>query len=109
MKSRSTNDSIFRYENFTNSSLEIFGKIPVLESIESSYIQEVCPSTSLDESSNESEIKNTDQKFFYLDVATPDTKPSDYYTIVAGVHPLISDILNEINKKFGKEKSVRKF
>ena len=107
MKTRSTNDSTFRYEYFTNSCLEIFGKIPVLESIESSHIQEICPSTSLDESSNESEFKITDRKFFYLDVATPDTKPSDYYTIVAGVYPLISDILNEMNKKFGKEKSMR--
>ena len=104
MNTRSTNDSNFRYEYFTNSCLEIFGKIPVLESNVSSHIQEVCPSISLDESSIETEIKITDRKFFYLDVATPDTKPSDYYTIVAGLYPLISDILNEMNKKWGKRK-----
>ena len=76
-----------------------FWQIPVLESIESSHIQEVCPSTSLDESSIESEFEITDRKFFYLDVATPDTKSSDYYTIDAGLYPSISYILNEISKK----------
>ena len=50
MNSRSTNDSKFRYGHFTNSCLEIFDKIPVLEPIESSHVQEVYPSTSLDES-----------------------------------------------------------
>ena len=49
----------------------------------------------------------TDGNFFYLDAATPDTKPSDYYTIDAG-YPSISDIVNEMNKKFRKEKSMRK-
>ena len=43
--------SQFRYGAFTNSSLEIFDKIPVLETKISSYTQEVFPSTSLDESS----------------------------------------------------------
>ena len=44
--------SHFRYGAFTNSSLEIFvKKVPVLETIMSSYTQEVFPSTSLDESS----------------------------------------------------------
>ena len=57
----------------------------------------------------EIEIKITDRKFFYLDVATPDIKPSDYYTIVAGLYTLISDILNEMNEKFRKGKSMRKF
>ena len=41
----------------------------------------------------------TDGKFFYLDAATPDTKPSDYYTIDAGLYPSISDIVKEMNKK----------
>ena len=50
MNSRSTNDSNFRYGHSTNSCLEIFDKIPVLEPIESSHVQEVYPSASLDES-----------------------------------------------------------
>ena len=53
MNTRSTNDSNFRYGHLTNSCLEIFDKIPVLEPIESSHVQEVYPSTSLDESSIE--------------------------------------------------------
>ena len=36
--------SHFRYGAFTNSSLEIFDKVPVLETIMSSYTQEVFPS-----------------------------------------------------------------
>ena len=36
---------------------EIFDKIPVLEPIESSHVQEVYPSTSLDESSIEFEFE----------------------------------------------------
>ena len=39
MNTRSTNDSKFRYGHFTNSCLEIFDKIPVLEPIESSHVQ----------------------------------------------------------------------
>ena len=54
---RSTNDSNFRYGHFTNSSLEIFDKIPVLEQYESSHVQEVNPSTSLNESSFEVEFE----------------------------------------------------
>ena len=49
--------SHFRYRAFTDSSSEIFDKIPVLETIISSYIQEVFPSTSLDESSFEFEFE----------------------------------------------------
>ena len=49
-----------------------------------------------------------DGTFFYLDAATPDTKTSDYYTIDAGLYPSISDIVNEMNKKLRKEKSMRK-
>ena len=86
-----------------------------MESFESCHIQEVCPITSLDESSIEfefessieSEFEITDGKCFYLDVATPDTKPSDYYTIDARLYPSISDILNEMNKEFKKGKSMR--
>ena len=33
-------------------------------------------------------------KFFYLDAALPDTRPSDYYTIDAGLCSSISDIVN---------------
>ena len=45
--------SHFRYGAFTNSSLETFDKVPVLETIITSYTQEVFPSNSLDESSIE--------------------------------------------------------
>ena len=34
-------------------------------------------------------------KFFYLDEVTPDTKPSDYYTLDPSLCPLISDNINE--------------
>ena len=66
MKTRSTNDSNFRYGHFTNTCLEMFHKIPVLEPIEPSHVQEVYPSTSLDESSIEFEIE-TDRSI-YLDM-----------------------------------------
>ena len=49
--------SHFRYGAFTNSSLEFFDKVLVLETIMSSYTQEVFPSTSLDESSIEFEFE----------------------------------------------------
>ena len=62
----SVNQSHFRYGAFTNSSLEIFDKVPVLETIMSSYTQEVFPSTSLDESSIEFEFE-TDRNL-YLDM-----------------------------------------
>ena len=58
--------SHFWYGAFTNSSLEIFDKVPVLETIMSSYTQEVFPSTSLDESSIEFEFE-TDRNL-YLDM-----------------------------------------
>ena len=57
MNSRSTNNFIFRYGHFTNTCLEIFDNIPVLEPIESSHIQEIYPSTSLDKSSIEFEFE----------------------------------------------------
>ena len=66
MISRSTNHSNFRYGHFTNSCLEIFNKILVLEPIESSHVQEVYPSTSLDEGSIEFEFE-TDRSI-YLDM-----------------------------------------
>ena len=56
----------FRYGAFTNSSLEIFDKIPALETIISSYIQEVFPGTSLDESSIEFEFERDHN--LYLDM-----------------------------------------
>ena len=50
----------------------------------------------------------TDGKFFYLDAATPDTKPSDYYTIDAGLYPSISDIVNEMNKQIQEREKYEK-
>ena len=41
-------------------------------------------------------------KIFYLDEATPDTKSSDYYTLGPSLHPSISDIVNEMNRKVRK-------
>ena len=61
-----TNDSNFRYGHFTNSCFEIFDEIPVLEPVESSHVQQVYPSTSLDESSIEFEFE-TDRSI-YLDM-----------------------------------------
>ena len=62
----SVNQSHFRYGASTNCSFEIFDKVPVLETIMSSYTQEVFPSTSLDESSFEFEFE-TDRNL-YLDM-----------------------------------------
>ena len=62
----SVNQSHFRYRVFTNSSLEIFDKVPVLETIMSSYTQEVFPSISLDESSFESDFET--DCILYLDM-----------------------------------------
>ena len=64
MNTRSANDSNCRYGHFTNSCLEIFGKILVLEPIESSHVQEVYPSTSLDESSIEFEFETNRSIYF---------------------------------------------
>ena len=58
--------SHFWYGTFTISSLEIFDKVPVLETIFSSYIQEVFPSTSPDESSIEFEFEM--DRNLYLDM-----------------------------------------
>ena len=58
--------SHFWYGAFSNSSFETFDKVPVLETIISSYPQEVFPSTSLDESSIEFEFE-TDRNL-YLDM-----------------------------------------
>ena len=58
--------SHFRYGAFTNSLLEFFDKVPVSETIMSSYTQEVFPSNSLGESSIEFEFE-TDRNF-YLDM-----------------------------------------
>ena len=62
----SVNQSHFLYGAFTNSSLEIFDKVPVLETIISSYTQEVFRSTSLDESSIDFEFE-TDRNL-YMDM-----------------------------------------
>ena len=50
----------------------------------------------------------TDGKFFYLVAATPDTQPSDYYTINAGLNPSISDIVKEMNKKIQEREKYEK-
>ena len=41
--------------------------------------------------------KITECKFFYLDEATPDIKPLDYYTLDPGLYPSISEVVNEMN------------
>ena len=64
MNTRSKNDGNFRYGHFTNSCSEIFDKIPVLESIESSHVQEVYPSNSLEESSIEFEFETNGSIYF---------------------------------------------
>ena len=58
--------SNFRYGTFTNSSLEIFDKVLPLETIFSSYIQEVIPVLPLDKSSIEFKFE-TDRNL-YLDM-----------------------------------------
>ena len=50
----------------------------------------------------------TEGKFFYLDEATPDTKPSDYYTLDPGLYPSISDIVNEMNRKIQEREKYEK-
>ena len=50
----------------------------------------------------------TEGKFFYLDEATPDTKPSDYYTFDPGINPSISDIVNEMNRKIQEREKYGK-
>ena len=66
MNTGSTNDSNFRYGHLKISCLEIFDKIPVLETIESSHVQEVYPSTSLNKSSIE--FKFETDRSIYLDM-----------------------------------------
>ena len=53
----------FSVQDSTNSSLEIFDKVPVLETIMSSHTQEVLPSISLDERSFELEFE-TDRNLY---------------------------------------------
>ena len=50
----------------------------------------------------------TDGKFFSLDAATPDTKPSDYYRTDERLYPSISDIVNEMNKKIQERENYEK-
>ena len=61
-----TQSSHFRYASFTNSSVEFFDKVPVLETIILSYTQEVFSITSLDESSIE--FKFEMDRNLYLDM-----------------------------------------
>ena len=58
--------SYFWYGAFINSSWEIFDKVPVSETIISSYTQELFPNTSLDESSIEFEFETN--RNLYLDM-----------------------------------------
>ena len=55
--------SHFWYGAFTNSSLEIFDEVPVVETVISPYTQEVFHSTSLDESSIKFEFE-TDRNLY---------------------------------------------
>ena len=50
----------------------------------------------------------TEHKFFYLDDATPDTEPSDYYTLDPFLYPSISDIVNEMNRKIQEREKYEK-
>ena len=50
----------------------------------------------------------TEGKLFYLDEATADTKPSDYYTLDPGLYPSISDIVNEMNRKIQEREKYEK-
>ena len=50
----------------------------------------------------------TEGKFFYLHEATPDKKPSDYYTLDPGLYPSISDIVNEMDKKIQEREKFEK-
>ena len=61
----SINQSHFWYGVVTNSSLEIFDKVPALETFMSSYNQEVFPSTSLYESSIDFEFE-MDRNFYWI-------------------------------------------
>ena len=60
------NQSQFRYGAFTNLSLDVFDTVPVLETIMSSYTQEVVASTSLDERGIEFEFET--DRYLYLDM-----------------------------------------
>ena len=50
----------------------------------------------------------TEEKLFYLDEATPYTKPSDYYTFDPGLYPSISDIVNEMKRKMQEHEKYEK-
>ena len=50
----------------------------------------------------------TEDKFFYLEEATSDTKPSDYYTLDPDLYPSISDIVNEMNRKIQEREKYEK-
>ena len=47
-------------------------------------------------------------KIFYLDEATPNTKPSDYYTLDPCLYPSISNIVSEMNKKVQEQEKYGK-
>ena len=50
----------------------------------------------------------TDGKCFYLEAATPDKKPFDYYTTDAGLCPSIFEIVNELKKKIQEREKYEK-
>ena len=50
----------------------------------------------------------TEGKFFYLDESTPDTKPSDYYTLAPGLYRSFSDIINKLNRKIQEREKYEK-
>ena len=52
--------------------------------------------------------QNITEGKFYLDEATPDLELSDCYALEPDLHPSISDIVNEMNKKFRTMKRMKK-
>ena len=50
----------------------------------------------------------TEGEIFYLDEATPNTKPSDYYTLDPSLYPSISDIVNEMNETIEEREKYEK-
>ena len=50
----------------------------------------------------------TEGKFFYLDEATPDTKPLDYYALHSGLYPSNSDVVNEMHRKIQEREMYEK-
>ena len=96
MNFKSTNNSNFWYGHFTNSCSKIFHKIPVLEPFVSSHVQEVYPSTSLDESSIEFEFET--DRGIYLDLR------DIHHQIKIGLEK--GRLFDEFMKKMSMEKQI---